>query len=56
MGEKRPPLKLCPTCRIAMQASKSSEQAGYDTFHCGYCGLAIVMKPFEPKRGPGDKK
>jgi hypothetical protein len=36
------PIRHCPVCRIAMQASKSREDlAKFDTFQCLACGTVI---------------
>jgi hypothetical protein len=41
-----PPIRHCPLCGIAMQASKSSEnQVEADTFRCQTCQTTIVEKP-----------
>ena len=40
------PLKPCPVCKVAMQASKSDEQASeYDTFTCSNCGAGVILSP-----------
>jgi hypothetical protein len=42
MSESQIPLKPCPICKVAMQASKSDERAlGYDTFTCNNCGTVV---------------
>ena len=40
--ENRPPLKLCPNCRITMLASKSSDDVtSWDLFTCLECEMVI---------------
>jgi hypothetical protein len=62
MNQERPPLRLCPRCRITMQAERSQPSApGYDTFTCLRCDLVLsyrrpqdaagaVAKPDHPER------
>jgi hypothetical protein len=42
----RPPLKVCPICRLAMVASKTTpDAASYDTFTCLDCKTVISLSP-----------
>jgi hypothetical protein len=46
MESLRPPLKPCPVCKVAMQASKSDERLPvYDTFTCNNCGTVVISAP-----------
>jgi hypothetical protein len=39
---RHPPIRDCPLCGVAMQASKSREDlAEFDTFRCQSCGTTI---------------
>jgi hypothetical protein len=41
-ARRRPPLRHCPLCGLAMQASKSRESlAEFDTFQCLRCQTTI---------------
>jgi predicted RNA-binding Zn-ribbon protein involved in translation (DUF1610 family) len=52
---QRPPIRPCPLCGIAMQASKSREtEAGYDTFRCLTCGTTIVEQPPSSRQEEGE--
>jgi hypothetical protein len=43
--KSRPPLKSCPLCGLAMQASRSDlARAGYDTFSCLRCDLVMTYQ------------
>lgn len=54
MQEVRPPMKICPRCRLAMQASRSGHTAAYDTFTCLRCDFVVAYKPGERETGtPG---
>jgi len=50
---KRPWIRPCPVCGIAMQASKSQEElTDFDTFRCLNCQSTIqVTKPQPPDNG-----
>ena len=54
MSPARPRIRTCPLCGLAMQASKSHEQAAeFDRFDCLACHTTIVERPAEqdaPKR------
>jgi hypothetical protein len=46
MGTSQFPIKPCPLCKIAMQASKSDEGAPeHDTFTCNNCGAVVISAP-----------
>jgi hypothetical protein len=43
--KSRPPLKSCPVCGLAMQASRSDlARTGYDTFSCLRCDLVMTYQ------------
>lgn len=44
MSKSGPTLKTCPRCRLAMQASRSGQKGGYDTFTCLRCDLVLTYK------------
>jgi hypothetical protein len=44
MNQERPPLRLCPRCRITMQAERSDVAAGYNTFTCLSCDLVLTYR------------
>jgi len=47
-----PPIRHCPLCGVAMQASKSQKDgAEFDTFRCLTCDTTIVGKA-QPPAGP----
>jgi hypothetical protein len=51
-----PPIRHCPLCSIAMQASKSDESLpAFDIFRCMNCDSAIRETPSRPpsRRRPG---
>ena len=42
-SRRRPPIRHCPLCRIAMQAGKSREDMpDFDTFRCLTCQTTIT--------------
>ena len=49
-SRQRPPIRHCPVCGIAMQASKSQKDLAYfDTFECLSCHTVINQgKPRPP--------
>ena len=50
MNQELPPLRMCPRCRITMQAERSQSLARiYDTFTCLRCDLVLTYKPFESR-------
>jgi len=50
-ASRPPPIRHCPLCGVAMQASKSRENlAEFDTFHCQTCQTTISEKP-RPQAG-----
>ncbi len=53
-SRERPPIRHCPVCGIAMQASKSQESLTYfDKFECLSCHAVISeSKPRPDKREP----
>ena len=56
-SRQRPPIRHCPICGIAMQASKSQENlANFDKFECLSCHTVIITeaksKPSAGKREP----
>ncbi len=58
MNQELPPLRLCPRCKITMQAERSEVGAGYDTFTCLRCDLVLSYRhpagsspPDKPDRG-----
>jgi hypothetical protein len=51
----RPPLRNCPVCGVAMQASRSSgPSARFDTFECLTCNAKIVEQPAPTVARPCD--
>ena len=55
MIEDRPPLRLCPRCRITMQAGRSRAEGHYATFTCQRCDLVFAYAPRRPEpRDSGD--
>lgn len=54
----RPPLRHCPICGVAMQASKSRDDLlTFDTFQCFTCNTTIVEEARPPQgesNGGGD--
>jgi hypothetical protein len=45
MSQELPPLRLCPRCRITMQAERSQPSVpGYDTFTCLRCDLVLSYR------------
>jgi len=58
MNTNLPPLRLCPRCRITMQAGRSHAGGGdYDTFTCLRCDLVFsyARQPQAPEREPREK-
>jgi len=50
----RPPVRHCPLCGIAMQASKSREELPrFDTFNCLSCETTIIQAQTPPPGRPG---
>lgn len=48
-SRRRPPLRHCPLCGVAMQASKSRENvAEFDTFQCLTCQTTITESKNPP--------
>jgi len=46
---QRPPIRHCPVCGIAMQASKSQENLAYfDKFECLSCRTVITTESKPP--------
>jgi len=52
----RSPIRACPVCGIAMQASKSRETVpDFDTFSCMSCDTMIIeAKPQAPQDDAGE--
>ncbi len=49
----RPPLRHCPVCGVAMQATKTRDHLDYfDRFNCLNCHTTIDAAPLRPKRTP----
>lgn len=49
---RRPPIRACPLCGIAMQASKSRESmTEFDTFQCNACQTTITETKPRPRDG-----
>lgn len=47
----RPPLRHCPVCGVAMQATKTRDDLKYfDRFECLVCQTTINASPLRPKR------
>lgn len=44
MSTSHPPLKMCPRCRLAMQASRSEARGAFDTFTCLRCDFVLTYK------------
>jgi hypothetical protein len=50
-SQPRPPLRHCPLCGVAMQASKSkNDLQAFDVFQCLTCHTTIREAPAQPKR------
>jgi hypothetical protein len=51
-SHERPPLRHCPVCGVAMQASKSQENLNYfDKFECLSCHTVISESTPKPPAG-----
>jgi hypothetical protein len=54
-SQPRPPIRNCPACGVAMQASKSREcQAHFDKFECLNC--RSVINEAKPRSSAGSDK
>jgi len=54
---QRPPIRHCPICGIAMQASKSQEHlAHFDKFECLSCHTVITESKSQPRPRPGKRE
>jgi hypothetical protein len=56
MSKFGPPLKMCPRCRLAMQASRSEPRGAFDTFACLRCDLVLTYKAGHADRDDMDSK
>jgi C4-type Zn-finger protein len=55
-SRQRPPIRHCPICGIAMQASKSQENLAYfDKFECLSCHTVITTES-KPRPPTGQHK
>ena len=53
-SRQRPPIRHCPVCGIAMQASKSRENlAHFDKFECLSCHTVITTES-KPRPAAGE--
>ena len=51
-SRQRPPMRHCPICGIAMQASKSQEHlTHFDKFECLSCHTVITESKPRPRPG-----
>lgn len=54
-SRQRPPIRHCPICGIAMQASKSQEDlTHFDKFECLSCHT--VIRQSKPRSPSGERK
>jgi hypothetical protein len=53
MNPDLPPLRLCPRCKITMQAERSEPSSGYDTFTCLRCDLVLSYRRPQLFSAPG---
>ena len=55
-SRQRPPIRHCPVCGIAMQASKSQKDLAYfDTFECLSCHTVINKGKPPPPDGTNSR-